>query len=449
MTNRWSSAQAAGFPGDLGQRVYSSRLIGADPMLVLHGGGNTSVKVLERNIFGDEEAILLMKGSGWDLASIEPAGFSPCRMAHLLRLAALDSLSDVRMASELRCSMTVPTAPMPSVEALLHAILPAKFVDHTHADALISVSNTPGGEGRVREIYGERVVVVPYVMPGFRLARACARLFPKQVSARTKGVVLMNHGLISFGGTAEESYARMIGLVTLAEEYLAGHKAWRIEWPEVAAPSRPLRVELAHFRREISGAMGAPAILATTGDAQALGFARRPDVAALSQQGPATPDHVIRTKRVPLVGRDLASFRAAYESYFKECAARAEPRPAMLDPAPRVVLDPEWGLVVAGRTAADAAIATDLYRHTIDIILRATALGGWKALPARDVFDVRVLGPGAGEAPPHGPAAALHGGGCARNRRRVRHRPRVRRVPAPPGRRRRRARRQPGDPAAA
>jgi rhamnose utilization protein RhaD (predicted bifunctional aldolase and dehydrogenase)/NAD(P)-dependent dehydrogenase (short-subunit alcohol dehydrogenase family) len=387
MQNRWSSAQAAEFPGELGQRVYSSRLIGAEPSLVLHGGGNTSVKVLERNIFGEDEPVLRIKGSGWDLAAIEPAGFSPCRMAHLLRLAGLDSLTDLRMAAELRGCMTNSSAPMPSVEAILHAILPARFVDHTHADALIAVSNTPGGEDRIREIYGERVVVVPYVMPGFKLARACARRLPHEVSPRTTGIVLMSHGLISFGATAEESYGRMIELATLAEEYLAGRKAWRIEWPELPMPSRPLRTELAAFRRDISRGMGAPAILVTGCDAQGLGFARRADVAILSQQGPATPDHVIRTKRLPLVGRDMAPFRAAYERYFEEGAAGADPRPAMLDPAPRVILDPEWGLVAAGRTAADAAIASDLYRHTIDIILRATALGGWRALPARDIFD--------------------------------------------------------------
>jgi rhamnose utilization protein RhaD (predicted bifunctional aldolase and dehydrogenase)/NAD(P)-dependent dehydrogenase (short-subunit alcohol dehydrogenase family) len=388
MKNLWNSAESAGFAGDIGQRVYTSRLIGRDPSLVLHGGGNTSVKVGERNLFGDEEQILYVKGTGWDLAAIEPQGFSPCRMAHLLRLAGLDSLSDVRMVAELRGCMTNPSAPTPSVEAILHAILPARFVDHTHADALITVMNTPGGEDRVREIYGDRVVIVPYVMPGFKLARLCATLLPQTMTPRTIGVALMSHGLITFGETAESSYARMIECVTLAEEYLSGRRAWKVDWPAAAAPSRPLRAGLAAFRRELSGIMGAPAILTLHADDPCLGFARRADVSTLSQQGPATPDHVIRTKRVPLIGRDLAAFRRDYEGYFSACAPGAGPRPAMLDPAPRVVLDPEWGLAAAGGSARDAAIAGEIYRHTIDIILRATALGGWKALPAGDIFEV-------------------------------------------------------------
>src|ERR1700679_3396111 len=203
----------------MGQRVYSSRLLGSDPSLVLHGGGNTSVKVLERNVFGEEEAILRVKGSGWDLATIEAAGFSPCRMGHLLRLAGLDSLPDLRMAAELRGCMTDPSAPMPSVEAILHAVLPAKFIDHTHADALISVTNSPDGADRGRSLYGKRVVVVPYVVPGFKLTRAVATLFAENATEHTVGMVLMNHGMFSFGATAEEAYGRMIVLVSLAEAY--------------------------------------------------------------------------------------------------------------------------------------------------------------------------------------------------------------------------------------
>ncbi len=387
MRNLWNSADAAGFPGDLAQRVYSSRLLGRDPSLVLHGGGNTSVKTVERNVFGEDEPILRVKGSGWDLATIEAAGFSPCRMGHLLRLAGLDSLPDLRMAAELRGCMTDPAAPAPSVEAILHAVLPARFVDHTHADALISVSNSPGGLERVRGIYGELAVVVPYVMPGFKLARLFAGLFPAAASEATIGVVLMNHGLISFGSTAEESYSRMITLVTRAEDYLAGRGAWEVRWPPAKATSRPVRIEFAAFRRDLSALMGAPAILSRHGDGPCMGFASGPDVARISQQGPATPDHVIRTKRVPLVGRDLAAYRSGYEAYFREWEDRAAPRPAMLDPAPRVVLDPEWGMVAVGRTAGDAAIVNDLYRHTMDVIMRSEALGGWEALAPGDIFD--------------------------------------------------------------
>jgi len=386
--NLWNRAEAAGFPGDLGQRVYASRLLGRDPSLVLHGGGNTSVKTEERSIFGEEERILRVKGSGSDLATIGAAGFAPCRLGHLVRLATLGSLTDLRMAAELRACMTDPSAPTASVEAILHAVLPARFVDHTHADALISVTNSPNGEERVREIYGNRVVVIPYVMPGFKLARLFAELFPKAATPRTIGVVLMNHGMISFGETAEESYGRMIELVTLSEEYLANHGAWVVGRPDEAAPRGPMQVELAAFRRDLSKEMGAPAIVSTHSDPACLGFARRRDVGVLSQEAPATPDHVIRTKRVPMLGRDLAAYRAAYEAYFNAWVGRADPRPAMLDPAPRVVLDAAWGMGAVGRSAREAAVVADLYRHTIDIILRAHALGGWKGLAPEHLFDV-------------------------------------------------------------
>lgn len=388
MKSLWNGQEAAQFPGELGQRVYTSRLLGRDPSLVLHGGGNTSVKVREPNVFGEGEDILYVKGSGWDLETIEAAGFSPCRMAHLLRLAQLPALSDLQMAKELKGCLTNPSAPMPSVEAILHAILPGKFVDHTHADALIAVTNTPGGADRVREIYGDQVVVIPYVMPGFKLARLCAERFARDAHAGTIGLVLMNHGLFSFGDTAKLAYERMIDLATRAENYLARQNAWTLPAAVPAPLSGPLRLKRAAFRREVSAVLGAPAIMMTSADTAADAFARRADVAVLSQQGPATPDHVIRTKRLPLVGRDLAAYRAAYTDYFQGLAAKSGQKLTMLDAAPRVILDPEFGVCTIGRTAKEAAIAGDIYQHTMEIIQRAALLGGWAALPAADIFDV-------------------------------------------------------------
>jgi rhamnose utilization protein RhaD (predicted bifunctional aldolase and dehydrogenase)/NAD(P)-dependent dehydrogenase (short-subunit alcohol dehydrogenase family) len=386
MKSLWNDQEAAQFVGDLAQRVYSSRLLGGDPSLVLHGGGNTSVKTRETNIFGEEEDVLCVKGRGWNLATIDAAGFSPCRLKHLLRLAELEALSDAQMESEFRLSMTRAAAPAPSVEALLHAIVPEKFVDHTHSDALISVMNTTNGQERVQEIYGDRVVIAPYVMPGFKLVRSCRELFRKHATKKTVGMVLMSHGLFTFGETARISYERMIELVDRAEKYLEGHDAWTVEWSSPAEPKRTARLEIAALRRAVSDAARTPLILAAHTDSQGLGFAQRSDVIELSQRGGATPDHVIRTKRTPLVGRDVAAFCAAYERYVQAHAAAREL--AAVDPAPRVILDPELGLCVAGRTADEAAIAEDIYRHTIDIITRAERLGGWRALPAQDFFDV-------------------------------------------------------------
>ena len=386
MKSLWTDEEAAEYPGDLGQRVYTSRLLGRDRMLVLHGGGNTSVKVREPNLFGEVEDILYVKGSGWDLETIEAAGFAPVRMDHLLRLSRLEELSDPQMVNEMVTHMTRSSAPVPSVEAILHALLPYKYVDHTHSDAVVTVTNTPGGEARVREIWGDRVVVIPYVMPGFDLARLCARLFPERAGPGTIGMVLMNHGIFSFGATARESYERMIDLVTLAEEYLAAHGAW--ELPDSEGSAHPNPVEIATLRRDLSRAAGFPMILTSRRDSRSLAFARREDAAAVSQQGPATPDHVIRTKRVPLLGRNVAAFTTAYREYFAEHAPRAKQLKTMLDPAPRIVLDPELGLLAAGRRATDAAIAAEIYEHTMDVIERAERLGGWQALPSRHIFDV-------------------------------------------------------------
>src|SRR5262245_26076780 len=384
----WSDEEAAAWSGDLGLRVYTSRLLGRDKSLVLPGGGNTSVKVRERNLFGEEEDVLYVKGSGWDLENIEAAGFAPVRLAPAMRLATLQRLSDPEMVNELRTSMTRAAAPTPSVEAILHAVLPFKYVDHTHADAVVTVTNTSGGEERVGEIYGDSVVVIPYVMPGFDLARLCAERFPAAAGPRTAGMVLLSHGIFSFGATARESYERMIALVRLAEEYLDRQGAWTLG-PFPAAPEVEIPwLEIARLRREISKTAGFPMIVSLRRDARSLAFLRREDLSRISQQGPATPDHVIRTRRLPLVGRDVEAYAGAYRAFFEEHSPAAAQPKTMLDPAPRVVLAPELGLLAAGRTAKDAAIVAEIYEHTMDVIERAERLGGYRALSSRELFDM-------------------------------------------------------------
>lgn len=388
MKSLWNDTEAEQFPGKLGLRVYTSRLLGRDKSLVLHGGGNTSVKITEKNILGEDETLLYVKGSGWDLEFIEAEGFSPVRIDHLLKLAKLKTLSDPQMVNELRTHMVRASAPTPSVEAILHAILPYQYVDHTHADAVITLCNTAQGLARIREIYGDNVVVIPYVMPGFDLACRCAEHFAAEARKNTIGMVLMNHGIFSFGKTAQESYERMIDLVTWAENYLIKHKAWAIPVTTEKPAAGPLRRELATLRQELSATTGFPVILAAHEDAASLAFARRADVTTISQQGPATPDHVIRTKRRPMIGRDVKVYVEAYKKYFNEHALRAKEPKTMLDPAPRVILDREFGVATVGRSAKDATIAFDIYAHTMEIIQRATELSGWQALPAKDIFDV-------------------------------------------------------------
>lgn len=388
MKSLWDDREAAAYEGDLGQRVYTSHLLGRDKSLVLHGGGNTSVKIRERNVLGEEEEILYVKGSGWDLETIEAAGFAPVRLQHLLKLARLKSLSDPQMVNELRTHMTRADAPAPSVEAILHAVLPYQYVDHTHADAVVTVTNTPDGLKRVREIYGDAVVIIPYVMPGFDLARACAERFAAEAGPHTIGMILMNHGVFSFGDTAQESYERMIELVDRAERYLKRQVAWEVPISDTRSSAAPLRHELAALRRDLSKVAGFPMVLMAPGDSLGLGFALRADVAEISQQGPATPDHVIRTKRLPLLGRDAKVYQAAYREYFAAYEPQAKERKTILDQAPRVIIDAEFGVCAAGHNAQDAAIVRDIYQHTMEIILRATMLGGYRALPAKDIFDM-------------------------------------------------------------
>ena len=387
MKSLWSDAEAATYQGALGLRVYTSRLLGRDKTLVLHGGGNTSVKLREKNLFGEDEDVLYVKGSGWDLETIEAAGFTPVTLSYVRRLAVLERLPDPQMVNELNTHMLRAGAPSPSVETILHAILPHTYVDHTHADAVLAVSNAPEGDKRIREIYGDRVVVIPYIMAGFDLATYCAREFPKQAGKNTIGMVLISHGIFSFAEDARESYERMIELVSMAEEYLQKKEAWHVPVPKTE-PSRAKREDIASLRRAMSDQAGFPMILKTTQGDKFLGFARRPDVEKLSQQGPATPDHVIRTKPYPMLGRDVVAYARKYREYFEKWAPKAAEKKTMLDVAPRMVLDAEIGFVAAGRSAKDAAIVEELYDHTIDVILRAEALGGWRALDQRHTFDI-------------------------------------------------------------
>jgi rhamnose utilization protein RhaD (predicted bifunctional aldolase and dehydrogenase)/NAD(P)-dependent dehydrogenase (short-subunit alcohol dehydrogenase family) len=388
MQSRWSDEDVAAYPGLLGARVYTSRLLGADPALVMHGGGNTSVKVPETDLFGRAVDVLYVKGSGSDLSTVTEQGFAPVRLEHLLSLAELDELTDARMAEQLKFAC-VREAPAPSVEAILHAILPARYVDHTHADAVLAITNTPNGRKRVEECFGDRVVIVDYVMPGFALARQCALEFPARRTDRTVGMVLMNHGVFSFGDTAKESYELMIALVTMAEQYLAERGAGELPVRSTTAPpAAGRRDQLAALRQDVSAVAGAPMILTSTTTPRTAAFLDRDDHADHATRGPMTPDHVIRTKRVPMVGTDVRAYAAEYEQYFARNALRSREPLTMLDPAPRVVLDRALGLLTTGRTPRDALIARDIYAHTIDAIDRARALDGWQALPEEDLFDV-------------------------------------------------------------
>jgi rhamnose utilization protein RhaD (predicted bifunctional aldolase and dehydrogenase)/NAD(P)-dependent dehydrogenase (short-subunit alcohol dehydrogenase family) len=379
--NRWDDAGAARCTGALGARVYTSRLLGVDPDLVLHGGGNTSVKLPHTTVFGDTVDALVVKGSGSDLADMEESGFAWLRLDAVARLAELDALSDTQMAQELRLAEVVAAGPAPSVEAILHALIPARFVDHTHADAVVTLTNTPGGVENVTEVYGDRVLVVPYVMPGFKLARLFGEMLPR--AGDVDGAVLMNHGIFTWGETAKESYDRMIELVQLADLFVA---ARRRPWPAARPAPQADRLGRARLRRDISVAAGRPMVVHGHSDEESMGFIAHPDLAEITQRGTATPDHVIRTKPWPLLGRDVDGYVQRYREYFERHRGTRDLE--RLDPAPRVVLDRELGMSCAGGTPREAGVAADVYRHTMKVILDAEALGGYQPATIADLFDV-------------------------------------------------------------
>lgn len=394
MKSLWNDADAGAFEGDpLLLRVYSSRLLGKDPALVLHGGGNTSVKAEAANLFGEREKVIYVKGSGWDLATIEAAGFAPVRLEILQRMAALPALTDTDMVRAQRAAMTDPGAPTPSVEAILHAIIPFAYVDHTHADAVVAVSNTTGGEARIREIYGDRVLVVPYVMPGFALARKVFETTRNLDWARLQGMVLLHHGVFTFADDARSSYERMISLVTEAEEYLnrrgVGVFIRHAEPP--GGGTRPdEELQLAAVRRAVSQARGGAVIARLDQSPEALAFAELPEITAIATRGPLTPDHVIRTKPIPAILQGdpadaIGRYATQYTEYFARNAGKAM---TCLDPAPRWAVWPDRGTIAFGAPAQDADIVADIVRHTRRAILAAEVLGGWRPLGEVELFEV-------------------------------------------------------------
>lgn len=386
MENRWNDEEATAFSGPLGECVYGSRLLGADPGLVLHGGGNTSVKTGFTDVTGRRIEALYVKGSGWDLASIAEEGFAPLPLERLAELLSLDSLSDTEMMRELAAARLDPAAPMPSVETLLHALLPHPAVQHSHADVIVTLTNTPDGRRLTEEVFGGEAAVVPYVMPGFDLAKETSRMWPDFPPDIT-GLVLLNHGLFTFGPDARTAYRRHVDLITRAEEWLERTAPVR-SVPAAGLPPVP-RTVLADLRLRISQAAGRAMVMRRHTDPDVARFVSRPDLADLARRGPLTPDHVIRTKPHPLVGRNVESFATGYRDYFAAHRHRARTEPIMLDPAPRVVLDPELGMLTAGETASATAVAADIYRHTIPVLERAEDhLGGYVPLAPGDLFEV-------------------------------------------------------------
>ncbi len=396
-----------GVAADLALRVYTTRLLGGDPRLVLHGGGNTSVKTRVKDLLGEDAEVLCVKGSGWDMGSIEPTGMPAVRLAALRKLRARTAMADEEMVRVQRASLIDPQAPNPSVETLLHAFIPHQFVDHTHATAVLSLIDQADSEALCAETYGHRLGFVPYIMPGFALAKKAAEVFEKNPDV--EGLILDKHGIFTFGNDAREAYERMIEFVTLAEERLrkkGNAKFARAKTPEQLAST----VEVAPIIRgacALRDAYGEGAhkrlIMHFRSSDTIVDYVSGKDITRYARAGLITPDHVIRTKPWPLIvpapeAGKLDAFKDAieqaahrfmqdYAAYFARHTARASGA-AMHDPLPRVVLVPGLGLFGLGASAKDARVAADVAEAAIEGITGAEAIGAFKSISESDMFDV-------------------------------------------------------------
>jgi len=417
MKSLWSDAEAdsfiarygaTGIGRDLALRVYTARLLGGDPRLVLHGGGNSSVKTRMTDIFGDEIDVLCVKGSGWDMGDIEPAGLPAVRLDPLRRLRQLDRLSDEDMVNVQRANLLDSAAPNPSVETLLHAFIPHKFVDHTHAIAVLALCDQPNGEELCAEIYDGRIGLVPYVMPGFALAKKAAEIL--ETRPDVEGLILMKHGLFTFGADAREAYERMVEMTTLAEDRLK--RGRRNVFAAAALPPAlasvaevaPILRGLTALEHDSASGMTKAQIPRFRSSPEILNYVNGADLARYSQVGVVTPDHTIRTKNWPLIlpapradaldawrngaTHAVEHFKSRYHDYFRRHNIRANPPKNELDPVPRVVLVPGLGLFGLGASAKEADIAADIAENTIATITDAEAIGRYHCVAEADMFDV-------------------------------------------------------------
>ncbi|MEM7399488.1 MAG: bifunctional aldolase/short-chain dehydrogenase [Pseudomonadota bacterium] len=395
---------AEGVNEDISLRVYTTRLIGRDPLLVLHGGGNTSVKTRAIDDLGQEHDVIAVKGSGADMAEIEPWGLPAVKLGPLREMRALDALSDEAMVNCQRLNLLDAAAPNPSVETLLHAFLPQKFIDHAHAAAVLSLVDQPDGVALARDVYNGRMGIVPYIAPGFDLAKVAADVFDEKPDV--EGLILHKHGIFTLGDTAQDAYERMIEMVSLAESRLRQGRPVVFQAAHVpAAPASAAEIApvlrgacaMHHPGREptrfIAEFRSGPAI---------LDYVNGLELASYSQRGVVTPDHIIRTKNKPLVvpapesgqldafaeavQAAVETFIAEYDLYFSRENEAVGGTKTKLDPMPRVVLVPGVGLFGLGRSAKDAAIAGDLAENTVRVITDAEAIGRYEPLPESDLF---------------------------------------------------------------
>ena len=405
MENRWSEEEAQGLR-ELDLLVYQSRLIGTDSALVTWGGGNASLKASRSDFRGRDIRTLLIKGSGADMKSAQPHDFAAVSLEDALPLFERSDMSDEVVVDYMARCLLYPASPRPSIETLLHAFLPQTSVLHTHADAILALTNTGHARDALKEVFGNTVVAVQYRRPGFLLSKEVAQAVLKNPTAH--GIVLLNHGLVTWGSTPQASYETHIDLVTRAEELIAKRASGRIVFggPRMDALASEERHRVAAavaptLRRLLAdGVARGRAILRFDDSAEVLEFVGSKKVKELAELGAATPDHLLTTKRTPLlvetpnmaeVGElslaletGVAAYARAYADWFRH---HSQPGTEMLDPYPRVVLVPGLGMWTTGRDIRTATVAADIYRHTIAIMAGAQSVDRYASLSSEDAYD--------------------------------------------------------------
>jgi rhamnose utilization protein RhaD (predicted bifunctional aldolase and dehydrogenase) len=372
MQNRFDTTQA--FNDDLEMRVYTSNLLGADQDLVLHGGGNTSVKI---------DDTLYVKGSGWDLATIKKEGFAPVDLAVLQKMATLPHLSDSDMVAQQKAAMRDKNAPNPSVEAILHAIIPYKFVDHTHADAVVTISNSTQGEKYIQELYND-FLIVPYIMPGFILAKKVYELTKEGFEwEKCKGIILHNHGIFTFDNDGKKSYDKMIEAVQIAQDFLDNNTSLP---QEAKTPTQHYDIEKLQTLLETK--KGHSVVMHIDQSSLALHYASQQPLHTKVTRGVLTPEHIIRTKRTPLVLVDnnfadaLEKYEKEYIHYFHQFAKDE----VMLSPTPNYIVLQNFGVISLGKNEKEAKVVADIVAHTMKAVLQADQLGGYRSISLADSF---------------------------------------------------------------
>ncbi|WP_201361120.1 bifunctional aldolase/short-chain dehydrogenase [Dictyobacter formicarum] len=407
VTNAWNKEEATQARNALEELVYRSHLLGSDRSVANWGGGNTSIKTVEKDFRGRDVEVLWVKGSGSDLATMEARHFTALNLEDIHPLQERDQMSDEDMVAYLGHCMLDPKHPRPSIETLLHAFLPYKHVDHTHPDAIISLCCTEGGKEIAEKIYGDRFVWVPYIRPGFSLSKMIADAV--RDNPRAELVLMEKHGLVTWGDSSEESYFHTISVINEAQRYIEEQAAARNQplfggqkyQSLTTEERRSLLVQvLPVIRGEVSQEQR---MLTTYNDTpEILQFVNSENAAQLSRVGAACPDHLVHTKRVPLfvdwapqagdaaglierVKAGIATYKQAYAEYFQQYKSAGD---SMTTPAPRVILIPGIGMINTGKSRAMARISDALYQRAISVMKGTEALGTFTSLNAQESYAI-------------------------------------------------------------